>query len=69
MLESALVSAYKKNMDFTNVEQRHKNWNIAVYQIKDVVEVVENENLETLEDAKEKNFAYEVGDKIFRSYS
>ncbi|HIZ70943.1 MAG TPA: transcription termination factor NusA [Candidatus Atopostipes pullistercoris] len=67
-LESALVSAYKKEYGTSqNVEIKFdtKTGNIAVYQIKDVVEVVENENLEiSLEDAKEKNFAYEVGDKI-----
>ncbi|SHE43713.1 NusA antitermination factor [Atopostipes suicloacalis DSM 15692] len=67
-LESALVSAYKKEYGTSqNVEVKFdvKTGNIAVYQMKDVVEVVENENLEiSLEDAKEKNFAYEIGDKI-----
>ena len=67
-LESALVSAYKKEYGTSqNVEVKFdtKTGNITVYQIKDVVEEVENENLQiSLEDAKEKNFAYEVGDKI-----
>lgn len=67
-LESALVSAYKKEYGTSqNVEIKFdiKTGNIIVYQIKDVVEEVENENLEiSLDDAKERNFAYEVGDKI-----
>lgn len=67
-LESALVSAYKKEYGTSqNVEVQFdiKTGKITVYQIKDVVEEVENENLQiSLENAKEKNFAYEVGDKI-----
>src|SRR5690625_3881743 len=67
-LESALVSAYKKEYGTSqnvDVEFDTKKGTIKVYQIKDVVEEVENENLEiSLTDAKEKNFAYEVGDKI-----
>ena len=38
---------------------------VIVYQIKDVVEEVEDEGTQiSLKDAQEMNFAYEVGDKI-----
>ena len=67
-LESALVSAYKREYGTSQnveVEFNPKSGKIAVYQIKDVVEEVENDNLEmSLADAREINFAYEVGDKI-----
>lgn len=67
-LESALVSAYKKEYGTSqNVEVTFDadSGDIKVFQIKEIVEEVENENLEyPLEKAKEKNFAYEVGDKI-----
>ncbi len=67
-LESALVSAYKKEYGTSqNVEVKFdtKNGSITVYQIKDVVEEVENEHTEiSLSEAKEINFAYELGDKI-----
>ena len=67
-LESALVSAYKKEYGTSqNVEIKFdtKTGRIIVYQIKDVVEEVENEYTEiALSEAKEINFAYEVGDKI-----
>lgn len=67
-LESALVSAYKKEYGTSsNVEVKFdsKNGKISVYQIKDVVEEVESESTEiSIDDAKESNFAYEVGDKM-----
>ncbi len=67
-LESALVSAYKKEYGTSqNVEVtfNKKDGSIAVYQIKDVVEEVENESTEiSLADAQETNFAYEIGDKM-----
>lgn len=67
-LESALVSAYKKEYGTSQnveVEFSTEDGSITVYQIKDVVEEVENESTEiSLTDAKETNFAYEVDDKI-----
>ena len=67
-LESALVSAYKKEYGPThNVEVKFESTRgaIIVYQIKDVVEEVEDEGTQiSLKDAQEVNFAYEVGDKI-----
>lgn len=67
-LESALVSAYKKEYGTTQnveVEFNVKTGKITVYQIKDVVDEVESEYTEiALSEAKEMNFAYEVGDKI-----
>jgi N utilization substance protein A len=67
-LESALVSAYKKEYGTSQnveVEFSTEDGSITVYQIKDVVEEVENESTEiSLADAKETNFAYEVGDKM-----
>lgn len=67
-LESALVSAYKKEYGPShNVEVKFESTRgaVIVYQIKDVVEEVEDEGTQiSLKDAKEVNFAYEVGDKI-----
>lgn len=67
-LESALISAYKKEYGTSqNVEIKFdaKTGKIIVHQIKDVVDEVENEYTEiSLSEAKEENFAYEVGDKI-----
>lgn len=67
-LESALISAYKKEYGTSqNVEIKFdtKTGKIIVYQIKDVVEEVENEYTEiSLSEAKEINFAYEIEDKI-----
>lgn len=67
-LESALVSAYKKEYGTSeNVEATFdtETGKITVYQVKDVVETVHVESLEmSIEEAREKNFAYEVGDKI-----
>lgn len=67
-LESALVSAYKKEYGTSqNVEVKFdaKKGTVIVYQIKDVVEEVENPNTEiSIDEAKEVNFAYEIGDKM-----
>ena len=67
-LESALVSAYKKEYGTSqNVEVKFDATRgaVIVYQIKDVVEEVEDESTEiSIQDAKDVNFAYEVGDKM-----
>ena len=67
-LESALVSAYKKEYGPShNIEVKFESTRgaVIVYQIKDVVEEVEDEGTQiSLKDAQEMNFAYEVGDKI-----
>lgn len=67
-LESALVSAYKKEYGTSqNVDVKFDtaSGSIKVYQIKDVVEEVEDESSEiSLDDAKKMNFAYELEDKI-----
>src|SRR5699024_5463356 len=67
-LESALVSAYKKEYGTSqNVDVKFDTatGKIKVYQIKDVVEEVEDENEQiSLDEAKDLNFAYELEDKI-----
>lgn len=67
-LESALISAYRQEYGTSqNVEVKFdtETGKMNVYQIKEVVEEVENESQEiSLADAREKNFAYELGDKI-----
>lgn len=67
-LESALISAYKKEYGTSqNVEVKFDATRgaVIVYQIKDVVEEVEDESTQiSVEDAKEVNFAYEVDDKM-----
>ncbi|MBS4762081.1 transcription termination/antitermination protein NusA [Carnobacteriaceae bacterium zg-ZUI252] len=67
-LELALVSAYKRHYgQAQNVEVTfdQKKGNIHVYAVKEVVEYVFDSTLEvSLEDALQKNKAYEVGDKI-----
>lgn len=67
-LESALVSAYKKEYGTSqNVEVKFDTTtgSIKVFQIKDVVEEVENVHTEiALSEAKEINYAYEIEDKI-----
>ena len=67
-LESALVSAYKKEYGTSqNVEVKFDATRgaVIVYQIKDVVEEVEDESTEiSIQDAKDVNFAYEIGDKM-----
>ncbi|GAB2484635.1 transcription termination factor NusA [Alkalibacterium psychrotolerans] len=67
-LEAALVSAYKRNYGTSqNVEVifDEDNGDITVNQVKEVVEDVYDSQLEiSLEEARERNKAYEVGDKI-----
>lgn len=67
-LELALVSAYKRHYgQAQNVEVTfdQKKGNIHVYAVKEVVEYVFDSTLEvSLEEAWQKNKAYEVGDKI-----
>lgn len=67
-LEAALVSAYKRNYGTSqNVEVifDEGNGDITVNQVKEVVEDVYDSQLEiSLEEARERNKAYEVGDKI-----
>ncbi|MFO8069906.1 MAG: transcription termination factor NusA [Alkalibacterium sp.] len=67
-LEAALISAYKRNYGTSqNVEVsfNEKKGTVTVYQVKEVVEEVYDSQLEvSIEDARERNKAYEVGDKI-----
>lgn len=67
-LESALISAYRQEYGTSQnveVDFNIETGKMTVYQIKNVVEEVEKANEEiSLEDAREKNFAYEIGDKI-----
>ncbi|AMB94723.1 transcription termination factor NusA [Aerococcus sanguinicola] len=67
-LEAALVSAYKRNYkQAQNVEVHfdEKKGEIKVYAVKEVVDLVMDSTLEvSLEEAHERNTAYEVGDKI-----
>jgi N utilization substance protein A len=67
-LESALVSAYKKEYGTSqnvDVVFDTEKGTIKVFQIKEVVEEVTNKSTEiSLTDAREENFAYELGDKI-----
>lgn len=67
-LEAALVSAYKKHYGTSqNVEVvlDEKQGKFAVYQLREVVEEVIDDQLEiSLEEAREMNRAYEPGDII-----
>lgn len=67
-LEAALVSAYKRNYGTSqNVEVLfdEDKGTITVNQVKEVVEDVYDSQLEvSLDEAREKNRAYELGDKI-----
>ncbi|EXJ24132.1 Transcription termination protein NusA [Alkalibacterium sp. AK22] len=67
-LEAALVSAYKRNYGTSqNVEVMfdEATGSITVNQVKEVVEDVYDSQLEiSLNEARERNRAYEVGDKI-----
>lgn len=67
-LEAALVSAYKRNYGTSQnveVDFNEKKGAVKVYQVKEVVEEVYDSQLEvSIEDAREKNKAYELGDKI-----
>src|SRR5699024_7086430 len=67
-LESALVSAYKRNYgqaQNVEVEFDQVQGNIHVYAVKEVVNEVFDSRLEvSLKDALEINKAYEIGDTI-----
>ncbi|HLS66522.1 MAG TPA: transcription termination factor NusA [Pseudogracilibacillus sp.] len=67
-LEAALISAYKKNFKSSNnveVIFDEENGTMNIHAKKTVVEEVENEQEEiSLEDAKEINLAYEIGDVV-----
>ena len=67
-LESALISSYRKNFGSAQnveVEMNKENGKAKVYAVKDVVDEVEDEYLEiSLEDAKQLDPLYEVGDVI-----
>ena len=67
-LEAALVSAYKRNYGTAQnveVDFNEKKGDIKVYQVREVVEDVFDSQLEiSLTDARERNIAYELGDKI-----
>ena len=65
-LEVALTSAYKKNFDSADnvkIEMDSKTGEIHIYAQKEVVEVVEDNNLQiSLADAKQKEKKAEIGD-------
>ena len=67
-LESALVTAYKRNYESAEnvkVVMDTDNGDIKVYSLKQVVENVEDEMLEiSLEDAKKQNKKAKVGDTV-----
>ncbi|KGR92039.1 transcription elongation factor NusA [Ureibacillus massiliensis 4400831 = CIP 108448 = CCUG 49529] len=65
-IEAALVTAYKRNFNQAQnvrVDLNLENGSMKVFSRKDVVEEVEDDRLQiSLEEAKEINPAYEVGD-------
>jgi len=67
-IEAALVTAYKRNFNQAQnvrVDLNLDNGSMLVYSRKDVVEEVEDDRLQiALEDAKEINPAYEIGDVL-----
>ncbi len=67
-IEAALISSYKKNFgSSTNaeVDMNRDNGEIKVFSIRDVVEEVMDEAVEiSLEEAKEIDPVYEIGDKV-----
>ena len=67
-LETALVTAYKRNYDSAEnvkVEIDEKNGDIKVFSLKEIVENVENDMLEiNLLDARKKNKKAKVGDTV-----
>lgn len=67
-LETALVTAYKRNFDSAEnvkVTMDEKTGDIKVYSVKEVVEVVEDEMLQiSLEEAKEEDKDVKVGDTV-----
>ena len=68
-LESALVTAYKKNFDSVDnvkVTIDTESGDVKLYSIRTVVEVLEDPLLEiTLEDAKKINKKYDIGDEVY----
>ncbi len=67
-IETALLSAYKKNYGHSNnveVEFDKETGEISIFATKEVVEEVEDGTLEiSLADARDKNVYYELGDEI-----
>ncbi len=67
-IESALISAYKRNYGTSNnvrVEVNRDTGEVQVFASKTVVEDIENANAEmTLEEAREINKLYQLGDVI-----
>ncbi|QXM06107.1 transcription termination factor NusA [Crassaminicella indica] len=67
-IEAALISAYKRNYGTSQnvkVYINRENGEVRVFSVKNVVETVENELLEiSLEDAREIDSNYEVGDVV-----
>lgn len=67
-LESALISSYKKNFSTAQnvvVNMDRDTGVVKVYSAKEVVEEKEDENLEiTLDEAKEIDIKYEIGDIV-----
>ncbi len=67
-IESALISAYKRNYGTSNnvrVEVNRDTGEVQVFASKTVVETIENANAEmTLEEAQEINKLYQLGDVI-----
>lgn len=67
-LETALVTAYKRNFDSAEnvkVTMDEKTGDIKVYSVKEVVEVVEDEMLQiSLKEAKEEDKDVKVGDTV-----
>ncbi|MDI7741701.1 transcription termination factor NusA [Lysinibacillus fusiformis] len=67
-IEAALVTAYKRNFNQAQnvrVDLNLDNGSMLVYSRKDVVDEVEDDRLQiSLEDAKDINPAYEIGDVL-----
>lgn len=67
-IEAALINAYKKNYDQAanvRVDLNLEKGTMRLYSRKDVVGIVEDERLQiSLEDAKEVNPSYELGDVV-----
>lgn len=67
-LESALISSYKKNFSTAQnvvVNMDRESGSVKVYSAREVVEEKEDENLEiTLDEAKEIDLKYELGDIV-----
>ncbi len=67
-LESALVSAYKRNFDAAEnvaISINEDNGEVKVFSLKEVVEEVEDDMIQiSLEDAKKKSKTAQIGDTI-----